>query len=166
MHLMLVNRLGGLSLPRNAVVRLTDRLDMTIAVHSGRISTTHNTFTHSVKSETTTNFSRKCIHTLELLYKFHAGVVQPWIRSFGAHGENRYLYLKEMDTIPLLLSKCSDLTFHQQQSNTKTRPPFSLTRQTGQAGNRSCDSWRRGCKTFSMLNSAEHEILNAHIKYV
>ena len=23
-------------------------------------------------------------------------------------------------------------------------------------------SWPRGCKTFSMLNSAEHEILNAH----
>ena len=31
-HKVLVNRLGGLSLPRKSVVRLTDRSDMTIAV--------------------------------------------------------------------------------------------------------------------------------------
>ena len=30
MHEVLVNRLGGLSLPRKSVVRLTDRPDMTI----------------------------------------------------------------------------------------------------------------------------------------
>ena len=36
MHLVLVNRLGGLSLPRKSVVRLTDRADMTIAVYRGR----------------------------------------------------------------------------------------------------------------------------------
>ena len=30
---VLVNRLGGLSLPRNSVVRLTDRPDMTIDVY-------------------------------------------------------------------------------------------------------------------------------------
>ena len=35
MHLVLVNCLGGLSLPRKSVVRLTDRLDMTIAVYCG-----------------------------------------------------------------------------------------------------------------------------------
>ena len=35
-HLVLVNRLGGLSLPRNSVVRLTDCPDMTIAVYRGR----------------------------------------------------------------------------------------------------------------------------------
>ena len=33
MHKVLVNRLGGLSLPRKSVVRLTDRLDMTIDVY-------------------------------------------------------------------------------------------------------------------------------------
>ena len=33
MHLPLVNHLGGLSLYRNSVVRLTDHLDMTIAVY-------------------------------------------------------------------------------------------------------------------------------------
>ena len=36
MHEVLVNRLGGLSLPRKSVVRLTDRPDMTLDVYSGR----------------------------------------------------------------------------------------------------------------------------------
>ena len=35
MHEVLVKRLGGLSLPRKSVVRLTDRPDMTIAVYHG-----------------------------------------------------------------------------------------------------------------------------------
>ena len=39
MHEVLVNRLGGLSLPRKSVVRLTDRPDMTLDVYHGRITT-------------------------------------------------------------------------------------------------------------------------------
>ena len=39
MHEVLVNRLGGLSLPRKSVVRLTDRLDMTLDVYRGRKTT-------------------------------------------------------------------------------------------------------------------------------
>ena len=35
-HEVLVNRLGGLSLPRQSVVRLTDRPDMTLDVYCGR----------------------------------------------------------------------------------------------------------------------------------
>ena len=35
MHEVLINRLGGLSLPRKSVVRLTDRPDMTIDVYRG-----------------------------------------------------------------------------------------------------------------------------------
>ena len=35
MHKVLVNRLGGLSLPRKSVVRLTDRPDMTLDVYCG-----------------------------------------------------------------------------------------------------------------------------------
>ena len=35
MHLVPVDRLGGLSLPRNSVVRSTDHPDMTIAVYRG-----------------------------------------------------------------------------------------------------------------------------------
>ena len=39
MHEVLVNRLGGLSLPRKSVVRLTDRPDMTLDDHRGRKTT-------------------------------------------------------------------------------------------------------------------------------
>ena len=39
MHEVLVNRLGGLSLPRESVVRLTDRPDMTLDVYHGRKTT-------------------------------------------------------------------------------------------------------------------------------
>ena len=38
-HEVLVNRLGGLSLPRKSVVRLTDRPDMTLDVYRGRKTT-------------------------------------------------------------------------------------------------------------------------------
>ena len=41
-HEVLVNRLGGLSLPRQSVVRLTDRPDMTLAVYRGSKTTTQN----------------------------------------------------------------------------------------------------------------------------
>ena len=36
---VLINRLGGLSLPRKSVVRLTDRPDMTLDVYRGRKTT-------------------------------------------------------------------------------------------------------------------------------
>ena len=39
MHVVLVDRLGGLSLPRKKVVRLTDRPDMTSDVSRGRKTT-------------------------------------------------------------------------------------------------------------------------------
>ena len=39
MHEVLVNRLGGLSLPRKSAVRLTDRHDMTLDVYHGRKTT-------------------------------------------------------------------------------------------------------------------------------
>ena len=39
MHEVLVNCLGGLSLPRKSVVRLTDRPDMTLDVYRGRKAT-------------------------------------------------------------------------------------------------------------------------------
>ena len=45
MHEVLVNRLGGLSLPRKSVVRLTDRPDMTLDIYCGRKTTIqHKTF--------------------------------------------------------------------------------------------------------------------------
>ena len=39
MHEVLVNRLGGLSLPRKSVVRLKDRPDMTLDVYRGSKTT-------------------------------------------------------------------------------------------------------------------------------
>ena len=39
MHEVLVNRLGGLTLPRKSVVGLTDRPDMTLDVYRGRKTT-------------------------------------------------------------------------------------------------------------------------------
>ena len=39
-HEVLVHRLGGLSLPRKSVVRLTDRPDMTLDVYRGHKTTT------------------------------------------------------------------------------------------------------------------------------
>ena len=39
MHEVLVNRLGGLSLPRKSVVRLNDRPDMTLDVYRERKTT-------------------------------------------------------------------------------------------------------------------------------
>ena len=42
MHEVLVNRIGGLSLPRKSVVRLTDRSDMTLDVYRGRKTTTQH----------------------------------------------------------------------------------------------------------------------------
>ena len=39
MHEVLVNRLGGLSLSRKGVVRLTDRPDMNLDVYRGRKTT-------------------------------------------------------------------------------------------------------------------------------
>ena len=44
-HEVLVNRLGGLSLPRKSVVRLTDRPDMTLDVYRGRKTTNQQSFT-------------------------------------------------------------------------------------------------------------------------
>ena len=44
MHEVLVNRLGGLSLPRKSVVRLTDRPDMNLDVYRGRKTTIQQQF--------------------------------------------------------------------------------------------------------------------------
>ena len=44
MHEVLVNRLGGVSLPRKSVVRLTGRPYMTLDVYRGRKTTTTTYF--------------------------------------------------------------------------------------------------------------------------
>ena len=56
MHEVLVNRLGGLSLPRKSVVRLTDRPDMTLDVYRGRKITIQQQPNDSQKIYTRTMF--------------------------------------------------------------------------------------------------------------
>ena len=56
MHEVLVNRLGGLSLPRKSVVRLTDRPDMTLDVYRGRKTTIQQQLTGVVLLVKTTFF--------------------------------------------------------------------------------------------------------------
>ena len=55
-HEVLVNRLGGLSLPRKSVVRLTDRPDMTLDVYRGR-KTTNQQINYPAGSQKLTNES-------------------------------------------------------------------------------------------------------------
>ena len=48
MHEVLVNRLGGQSLPRKSVVRLTDRPDMTLDVYHGSKTTKQQSITNMI----------------------------------------------------------------------------------------------------------------------
>ena len=62
MHEVLVNRLGGQSLPTKSVVRLTDRPDMTLDVYRGRKQqynqpTNHARVLMSVYCQTVVQFS-------------------------------------------------------------------------------------------------------------
>ena len=61
MHEVLLNRLGGLSLPRKSVVRLTDRPDMTLDVYRGRKTT---------MQQQQQNQFPKLMATKELIFKF------------------------------------------------------------------------------------------------
>ena len=66
MHDVLVNRLGGLSLTRKSVVRLTDRPDMTLDVYRGRKTTIQHTTTTKtgiVKTELSLNYSTHMAQT-------------------------------------------------------------------------------------------------------
>ena len=74
MHEVLVNRLGGLSLPRKSVVRLTDRPDMTLDVYRGRKTTMQqqqisdlilrlfSLFCLNIKIAQTSGFSLLCLN--------------------------------------------------------------------------------------------------------
>ena len=62
MHEVLVNRLGGLSLPRKSVVRLTDRPDMTLDVYRGRKTTIQQYNTRAEMEE--------CMYYLSFWYLF------------------------------------------------------------------------------------------------
>ena len=59
-HEVLVNRLGGLSLPRKSVVRLTDRPDMTLDVYRGRKTTIQQQQLNRTGRERTDLGERSC----------------------------------------------------------------------------------------------------------
>ena len=73
MHEVLVNRLGGLSLPRKSVVRLTDRPDMTLDVYRGRKTTMQNA---------TYAFDKRCCilkhHIAPHIFLLHTGPAHNW----------------------------------------------------------------------------------------
>ena len=62
MHEVLVNRLGGLSLPRKSVVRLTDRPDMTLDVYRGRKTTKQQQFSSADSRGAVVSYWRKYVH--------------------------------------------------------------------------------------------------------
>ena len=71
MHEVLVNRLGGLSLPRKSVVRLTDRPDMTLDVYRGRKTTKQSKKKKAkVKNLSTVNLIQ-VIHSKRIFFREH-----------------------------------------------------------------------------------------------
>ena len=62
MHEVLVNRLGGLSLPRKSVVRLTDHLDMTLHVYRGRKTTIQQQQPSAFSRRAVVSYWRKYVH--------------------------------------------------------------------------------------------------------
>ena len=61
MHKVLVNRLGGLSLPRKSVVRLTDRPDMTLDVYCVRKTTIQQQYSEIISLD----FAEKSLQFIE-----------------------------------------------------------------------------------------------------
>ena len=65
MQEVLINRLGGLSLPRKSVVRLTDRPDMILDVYRGR-KTTIQHFSDVYKSLNALSDMQSTIELIEI----------------------------------------------------------------------------------------------------
>ena len=88
MHEVLVNRLGGLSLPRKSVVRLTDRPDMTLDVYRGRKTTMqcNRYFVHKVVP-----IQNACVRK--------RGVTQPKIYGIGSK-VNQFIYTLVCNYMP------------------------------------------------------------------
>ena len=66
-HEVLVNRLGGLSLPRKSVVRLTDRPDMTLDVYRGRKTTMQQYACGGIPIESPQNCESMCIYRSRII---------------------------------------------------------------------------------------------------
>ena len=71
-HEVLVNRLGGLSLPRKSVVKLTDRPDMTLDVYRGRKTTMQECNNHSIIK----------VHRFQELFKIKVSTMLQFLQSY------------------------------------------------------------------------------------
>ena len=69
-HKVLVNRLGGLSLPRKSVVRLTDRPDMTLDVYRGRKTMQQQQQHRYINDLITSLASSIVVYCFKQMYKF------------------------------------------------------------------------------------------------
>ena len=67
MYEVLVNRLGGLSLPGKSVVRLNDRPDMTLDVYRGRYTTT-TTSAHCPNTTEKKAYENTCYVKLQIIH--------------------------------------------------------------------------------------------------
>ena len=81
MHKVLVNLLGGLSLPRKSVVRLTDRPDMTLDVYHGRKTTMQQFILMA--------YSQSCDTTVQMTLSY-SWVTTDWM----AHSESHVLVVQ------------------------------------------------------------------------
>ena len=68
---VLVNRLGGLSLPRKSVVRLTDRPDMTLDVYHGRKTTIQQQQCFIPFEEKNTSLASKIFHVVASICNYY-----------------------------------------------------------------------------------------------
>ena len=75
MHDVLVNRLGGLSLPRKSVVRLTDCPDMTLNVYRGRKTTMQQQQQQLIDSAIRSFFLKVDSAIRSFFFSFKTGVV-------------------------------------------------------------------------------------------
>ena len=81
MHEVLVDRLGGLSLPKKRVVRLTDRPEMTLDVYHGRKTTMQQQQIHSG------------FHPHELIFPDLLSVKMYY--SAIIHGQEKFIFRKK-----------------------------------------------------------------------
>ena len=85
MHKVLVNRLGGLSLPRKSVVRLTDRPDMTLDVYCGRKTTIQQQLANDSKIR-----KQKTGENSDLQYYLQSSIVADKIDSVKYHVQSNF----------------------------------------------------------------------------
>ena len=116
MHEVLVNRLGGLSLPRKSVVRLTDRPDMTLDVYRGR-KTTIQQQQHSMKTFSSSSIQRTQWKQKRILIttRFHFNKAVPALNSPPSPMLSRFIFHDNMvrPENPSLSVYLYEVCFHQ-----------------------------------------------------